>query len=50
MDLSTLRIKYLKDRTMERAKEESKKPKKMKRKAYEKELAKLEIELVRLQG
>jgi polyphosphate kinase 2 len=29
---------------------ESNKPKKMKRKAYEKELAKLEVELVRLQG
>jgi len=32
------------------AKNESKKPKKMKRKEYEKELAKLEVELVKLQG
>jgi len=35
---------------MDMAKKESKKPKKMKRKAYEAELAKLEIELVKLQG
>ena len=32
------------------AKIESEKPKKMKRKAYEAELAKLEVELVKLQG